>query len=128
MAFHVDGDSASLQVQRGLAGLSRDYFFNSGKPALDHPPPSKTGAGDQFLAQREASQPARIAGQDLGRHHDIARFQGRTEAAGDAETDDATDGRWIECSQQGTQLLWIAAAADDRHAWAGRDAGFLHKT
>ena len=93
MAFHVDRGSARLRAQRGLAGPGGDHLLDAGQTAPDHAPAPQRDAGDQFLVQRETGQPAGIAGQDLGRHHDVAGFQRGIEPAGDAEADDAPDRR-----------------------------------
>ena len=127
MALHVDRGRARLRMQRGLAGRGRDHLFDAGKTAANHAPAPQRGAGDHFLVQRKTGQPARIAGQNLGRHHDVARLQRRVEPAGDAEADDAPECRWIQCREQRAQLLRIATAADDDHAGPGRDAGLLHQ-
>ncbi len=85
-------------------------------------------AGDQIFVQGRPGQPAGVAGQHLGRHHDVAGFQGRIEPSGNAEADDAPDRSGIEYRQQRAQLLRIATAADNGHAGPGRDAGLLHQT
>src|ERR1700722_7429464 len=78
-------------------------------PPPPHPPPaSQRDAGDHFFVQRETCEPAGIAGQNLGRHHDVAGFQRGIEASGNAEADDASDGRGVKNSEQRPQLLRIA--------------------
>ena len=38
MAFHIDGGSARLRMQRGLAGARGNHLFDAGKTAADHAP------------------------------------------------------------------------------------------
>ena len=77
--------------QRGLSGPGRDHLLDARQAAPDHAAAPQRDAGDQFLVERQTGQPAGIAGQDLGRDHDVAGFQGRIEPAGDAEADDAPE-------------------------------------
>ena len=128
MAFHVDRGRPGLGMQRGLAGGRRDHLFDAGKAAADHAPALQRGAGDHFLVQRQTGQKAGIAGQNLGRHHHVARLQRRIEPAGDAERDHTPERRWIQCRKQRAQLLRIATAADHDHAGPGRYAGLLHQS
>jgi hypothetical protein len=128
MAFHIDRGGAGLRAQRGFSGPGRHHLLDTGKAAPDHPAAPQRHTGDPFFIERETRQPAGVAGQNLGRHYDIARFQRRIEATGDAEADDAPNRRGVEHRQQRPQLLRIATAADNRHAGAGRDAGLLDQT
>ena len=72
MAFHIDGSSTCLQAQRGLASPGGDHLLDPRETAPDHAAASQRDAGNQLVAQRQAGQPARVSGQDLGRHHHIA--------------------------------------------------------
>ena len=128
MALHVDGGRPRLRAQRGLARPGGDHLLHPRKTAPDHTPASQRDAGDQFFIQRQTGQPAGVAGQDLGRHHDVAGFQGGIQSAGDAEADDAPDRRGVKDREQRPQLLRIATAADDGHAGPSRNAGLLHQT
>ena len=115
-------------MQRGLAGGRRNHLFHAGQAAADHAPATQRRAGDQFLVQRQACQKTGIAGQNLGRHHHVARFQRRIQPAGDAERDDTPESGGIQRCQQCAQLLRIAGTADHDHAGPGRNAGFLHQS
>ena len=128
MAFHIDCCRARLRMQRGLAGGCRNYLFHAGQAAADHAPATQRGTGDHFLVQRQTGQKTGIAGQNLGRHHHIARLQRRIQPAGDAERDDSPESGRIQRCQQCAQLLRIAGTADDDHAGPGRDAGLLHQS
>ncbi len=75
MAFHVDGGSAGLRAQRGLDVPGGDHLLRPREPAPDDASAPERDAGDQVLIQRQTGQPAGVAGQHLGRHHDVARFQ-----------------------------------------------------
>ena len=85
-------------------------------------------AGDQFVIEGQTSQPARVAGHDLGGDHDVAGFQGRIQPASNAEADDAPERDRVEGRKQRPQLPGIATAADHGHARTGGNARLLHQT
>jgi hypothetical protein len=128
MALHIDGRRPCLGTQRGFSRLGDDYLLDARKAAPDDPSASHGDTGNQFFIERQTGQPAGIAGQHFGRHHDVAGSQRGIQSAGDAEADDASDGRWVKHRQQGSQLLRIATAADDRHTGPSRYAGLMHHT
>ena len=128
MAFHVDRGGPRVRPQRGLAGPGGNHLLDAGQSTLDDPAALQRGAGDHLLVQRGCGQKPRVAGQHLGRNHDIAGLQRWIEAAGHAKADDAAECRGIQRRQQRAELLRIAGTADDDHAWPGRDAGLLHQT
>jgi len=49
MAFHVDGGSPRLRVQRGLDVPGRDHLLRPRKRAPDDASAAKRDAGDQVL-------------------------------------------------------------------------------
>ncbi len=116
------------ECKRRLDVPGRDHLLGPRKTAPDDAPAAERDAGDQFVVQRQAGQPAGVARHDLGRHHDVAGFQRGIQPSGNAEADDAPDRGGVEHRQKRPQLLRIATAADDGHAGPGRDAGLLHQT
>ena len=127
MALHVDGGGPVSDHSAALRP-GGDHLLDTGQTTPDDAPAAERHAGDQIVVQGKTGQPAGIAGQDFGRHHDVARFKGRIQSAGDTEADDTPDRGGIEYRQQRPQLLRVATAADDGHAGAGRDTGLLHQT
>jgi hopanoid biosynthesis associated radical SAM protein HpnH len=96
MAFHVDGGGTGLGAQCRLAGLRHHHLFDTRKAAPDDTAATHGKRCDLVFGQGKTGKPARIAGRDLGRDHDVAGFQGRVEPARDPEGDYAADGRWVE--------------------------------
>ncbi len=129
MAFHVDGGSPRLQAQRGLTGLRHHHVLDARKPSPDDATASQAQGyiRDEILVQRETGQEAGIARHDLGRDHNVARFQARIETPGDAEADHGSNRGGIEHSQERAQLPRIATATDDGHTGPRRDASLLYQ-
>ena len=74
MAFHIDRGCPRLRMQRGLAGPGGNHLLDAGQIA-----PLTIAAGASARrwrsSPRSAPMPARqprVAGQHLGRHHDVA--------------------------------------------------------
>ena len=128
MALHIHSGSARLGPQRGLSGAGRDDLLDAGQTASNYPRASQPDPGDQFFIECKTGQPARIPGQYLGGHHDIAGFQGRVEPSGNAKADDAPERGWIKRRKQCPQLPGIATAADHGHARTRCNARLLHQT
>jgi len=128
MALHVDGRGPCLRPQGGLFGPGCDHLLDACQATPDDAPAPQGDVGDQLFVQRQTGQPAGVAVHDLGRDHDIARFQFRIQSTGDPEADDAPDAGGVDHGQKRPQLLRIAAAADNGHAGPGRNSGLLHQT
>lgn len=128
VAFHVDGRGAGLGMEYRLAGLPNHDLLDTGKPGADHLLTAEAGAIDQFLTKRKACLPSRLTIHDFRGDHDVSGLQRWVEAAGDPEADHASHRRRIEPREKRPQLPGIAAAANDGHAGARSDAGFLNQT
>ena len=132
MAFHVDGGSSGLGMQRGLAGLRGNDALDAGKPAAHHAARASGSSDSRALAitPRSSARSARnlaSPASNLGRDHDVAGLQRRIEAAGHAKADDAAgtvDGSSV--ASRARNCIGSLTAADDDHAGPGSNAGLLH--